>query len=322
MKVFISWSGDVSRKIASELYEWLPMVVQSIQPYMSSETIEKGTRWATSIADELDGTSVGIVVLTPDNTSAPWINFEAGALAKVVDNAKLAPVLFGLKPSDVGTPLSQFQVTLFNKGDILKLLKSINACGGDEALPNDRLEKMHDALWDDLTRKVNPILEELSRAVPAGPKKPESETSQVLEELLVLARQQASTLLNPEKLISPDLIRTIVEVASERGVPDRDRRHLRTIVRVLHRRWKDFADVTVLDAGSAGSAEGKEARITLAADFENVLRDLMEFVDDHGRYRTEARRYLSRDVQGGRSFRATTENSASSVEVERELKPG
>ncbi|MFD2428562.1 toll/interleukin-1 receptor domain-containing protein [Sphingobium scionense] len=110
MKVFISWSGEDSRKIASELYEWLPMVVQSIQPYMSSESIDKGTRWASSIANELEGTHVGIVVLTPNNVTAPWINFEAGALAKIVDDTRLAPILFGLKPSDVGTPYPNFRL--------------------------------------------------------------------------------------------------------------------------------------------------------------------------------------------------------------------
>lgn len=189
MKVFISWSGDASRKIATALFEWLPMVLQSTRPYMSSESIDKGTRWASSISNELEGSSIGILVLTPDNTEAPWIHFEAGALAKVVGDSKLAPLLFGLKPSDIGSPLSQFQVTLFTKSDVLKLLKSINAESGDEALPESRLSKMHDALWDDLQAAVTPIVTDFSSAKAKPPEASKEENSKILEEILTLVRQ-------------------------------------------------------------------------------------------------------------------------------------
>ena len=37
MKVFISWSGNISLKVAQIFREWLPSVIQSIEPYVSSE---------------------------------------------------------------------------------------------------------------------------------------------------------------------------------------------------------------------------------------------------------------------------------------------
>jgi len=189
MKVFISWSGDTSRKIAAALFEWLPMVLQITKPYMSSESIEKGTRWASSIAAELEGSSVGILVLTPDNTTSPWIHFEAGALAKVVGEAKLAPLLFGLKPSDVGSPLSQFQVTLFTKDDVYKLLQSINAESGESALPDPRLMKMHDALWEDLHETINAILGDTAAAKSHNNNARRPNGTEILEEILTLVRQ-------------------------------------------------------------------------------------------------------------------------------------
>ena len=47
--VFISWSGARSKLIADTLYEWLPMVVQSVKPWMSSHSIDKGSRGVTSV---------------------------------------------------------------------------------------------------------------------------------------------------------------------------------------------------------------------------------------------------------------------------------
>ena len=53
MKVFISWSGSKSQEVAKILKQWIPCVIQSVEPYFSSADTDKGARWSTDIAKEL-----------------------------------------------------------------------------------------------------------------------------------------------------------------------------------------------------------------------------------------------------------------------------
>jgi len=130
---------------------------------MSAEEIEIGTRWSANISQELESSKFGIICLTPDNLLEPWIYFEAGALAKVVEQARVVPLLFNLKPSDIQGPLTQFQATGFDKDDIFRLLKSINSAAGDEALEENRLQMAFSALW--LNSKT-PFEQSMSKTLP------------------------------------------------------------------------------------------------------------------------------------------------------------
>ena len=100
MKIFLSWSGETSRKVAVALRGWLPKVIQAIDPWMSSEDIAKGARWGSDIATQLSEADAGIICLTRENMNAPWILFEAGALSKYVDASLVCPYLYGLSLAD------------------------------------------------------------------------------------------------------------------------------------------------------------------------------------------------------------------------------
>jgi len=162
MKIFISWSGNASKKIACVLKDWIPTVIQSVDTWVSSEDIHKGSRWGVQLSKELEETSFGIICLLPGNVNEPWINFEAGALSKTVDNSRVVPFLININPSELSSPLSQFQATIYDKEDVRKLVLSINTAN-DVKMPEDKLNKTFDYSWEGLKKEIDDVLEEVNK---------------------------------------------------------------------------------------------------------------------------------------------------------------
>ncbi len=48
-KVFISWSGDLSNKLADAVREWLPDVLQFVKLYFTPSDIEKDAKLSSDI---------------------------------------------------------------------------------------------------------------------------------------------------------------------------------------------------------------------------------------------------------------------------------
>jgi len=159
MKVFLSWSGKLSRDIAVALDEWLPYVIQAVKPFVSAGDIDKGDRWGKVLADELAQIGFGIIIVTRENRHAPWIHFEAGAISKALDKSSVSPLLFGVDAAKLDGPLQQFEATIYEQDDIFSLLRSINARleAGDQ-VPYDVLRNEFDAWWPKLKTRLDGIL--------------------------------------------------------------------------------------------------------------------------------------------------------------------
>jgi hypothetical protein len=127
VKIFISWSGAAAREFALFLRGWVRQVVQAVEPFMSEQDVGKGARNVLAMSEELESAQFGIVVVTRDNVSAPWINFEAGAISKSLGTGRLVPLLLDVAKSDVAGPLAQFQaVDASDHADVLRLFQEIN----------------------------------------------------------------------------------------------------------------------------------------------------------------------------------------------------
>jgi hypothetical protein len=189
MKIFISWSGQLSKQLGEVSRDWIPGVLQFVKPYFTPDDIEKGSRWGSEIARELQESQVGIIVLTRENLSEPWIMFEAGGLSKQLEKSRICPILFGLENTDLVGPLVQFQATSFTKVDMKKLVKTINNACGEERLGDNVLDTVFEMWWPKLTEQISSVMgKERSRG------RRELRTDrELIEEILSLTRMSVGS---------------------------------------------------------------------------------------------------------------------------------
>jgi hypothetical protein len=188
MKVFISWSGEKSRAVAHTLREWLPSVIQAIEPWMSADDIDAGARWNVAINSELKEGSFGIICLTKSNQTAPWIMFEAGALAKAIDGTHVVPYLIDLPRSDIvrNSPLTQFQAKQADDEGTWQIIKAIN-----KSMPNPLLDEQLRRTFDKWWPELGNALQDLPDSGDVAEQPPKRTTDDLLEEILDLTRAVA-----------------------------------------------------------------------------------------------------------------------------------
>lgn len=158
MKIFISWSGERSKKVAELLDDWIQCVIQAVDPWMSSKDIDRGALWFTEITDQLANTGIGIICLTKENKNKPWILFEAGALAKGLTSNRVCTFLIDLSPTDLENPLAQFNHTFSTKDSIWDLVRTINLSLKENALKENVLAKVFDTYWPQFETEFHSII--------------------------------------------------------------------------------------------------------------------------------------------------------------------
>lgn len=188
MKVFLSWSGERSKRTAEVLWSWLPDVLQHINPWLSSLDISAGRRGVREITDKLSETNFGIICVTPENQNSNWINFEAGSLAKQVEDGYVVPFLIGMKTADLLSPLSQFQaISGSSKDDVRKLLFDINEASGGLAISRQRLERSFEGNWPKFENSMRDV-----SVIPSGgnlSNAVQRSEADMTEEILLISRQ-------------------------------------------------------------------------------------------------------------------------------------
>src|SRR5476649_2706892 len=189
MKVFMSWSGARSREVAKLLDYWVKCVVQASRPWISTSGIDSGSIWFNQIS-ELQDTTFGIICLTKENKEAPWILFEAGALAKGLASSRVCTFLIDIETKDIRDPLAQFNHTLPNYESMWKLVSTLNG-NLPEASRLDVviLKGVFETYWPQFEQKFSSILETYPETTIVEPRKQEDILSDILESTRGLERR-------------------------------------------------------------------------------------------------------------------------------------
>jgi hypothetical protein len=180
--------------VAAALRELLPDILQDLRVWMSDQDIQAGQQWSPEISKQLAISQAGIICLTPENLTSPWLLFEAGALANKVAESRVIPYRLGLAATEVEFPLAQFQSVGADDSGTLEMLASLNRFKTDP-FSSERLERVHRQWW--------PKIEARLAAVPAN----DSSTARVrterslLEEILSRVRNPQNIPLSPHPTI-------------------------------------------------------------------------------------------------------------------------
>lgn len=153
------------------------MVLHYVEPWLSHSDIEAGERWANEVAKELESSKFGIICITRENITSPWILFEAGALAKFMQEGRVIPLLLDIEFKDIAGPLAQFQAKKVEKTGLSDVVNSINQFS-ETKVPESRLAPLFENLWTSLEQKLIDIPKTQALAKQTRPQ------HEILEELV------------------------------------------------------------------------------------------------------------------------------------------
>ena len=139
--------------------------------------------------------------------------FEAGALAKSMQGARVIPLLFNLEFSDISGPLAQFQAKKFERSGLAEVVHSVNQAA-DQPVPEDRARQLFSALWPELEKQLNTVPEEAPSEKHMRPQ------HEILEELVTGVRGLDARFRDLEGVVRRRLKSTEEDIEPDRAPTD------------------------------------------------------------------------------------------------------
>lgn len=205
MQVFLSWSGSKSKDAADALKVWLPNVFADLKVWMSERDLGAGAAWGVALHEQLKQADFGILCLSRDNLTTPWIIYEAGALAMSAKAGCVVPYLLSVEPRELPPPLSLFQSVRADRGGTWKLVWTINQVRTDK-LSDQRLCDAFERAWPSL---AGPLGETLLIQMHGDVAVVTPSSSQLYEddEIKALREKLKDILRNDQRRIVVDLVK-------------------------------------------------------------------------------------------------------------------
>jgi ribosome-binding protein aMBF1 (putative translation factor) len=183
VKVFFAWSGPTSEQLAEFMREWIPSVIQAVKPFMSTQDIRKGQRWANEIGARLADADFAVLCLTPTNLNSRWIHYEAGAVSRI-EGCRVSALLLDVPVTQIEFPLQQFQHTRLTKRDLWQFVRDLNErC--KTPLDDARLRKAFERNYPDVEAEIERLKATLAQE-QGGHAAPARSTEAILSDLLTV----------------------------------------------------------------------------------------------------------------------------------------
>ena len=125
--VFLSWSKALAKEIAVKFRDDLEFIFGSrVTVFFSPDDIKSGQKAFYEINKQLNITNYGVFIVTEENKNAPWIFYEAGAIAKNERKCRVMVLLAGVGNNALqDTPLQQYQNCYLNEEGYKKIFMDI-----------------------------------------------------------------------------------------------------------------------------------------------------------------------------------------------------
>lgn len=157
-KIFISWSGIDSKKYAVLIREWLDEIFIHTESFFSEVDIAAGQLWLSEVHKNLADSVFGIGLINKDNVHSPWVHYEAGAIAAVLNRNRFVPLLCGIHPTEIGgSPLVHLQSKSLTEEGLAALANSINEVLLDYKLSDRQIEKAAQRVWQDFKARIEEL---------------------------------------------------------------------------------------------------------------------------------------------------------------------
>lgn len=157
--IFISWSGKRSELLSEALADFLRAMFPNKESdiFISTRAIRGGHNWNVRLNEALRESHFGIICVTPENKTAPWPLFEAGALAMQAGEMSVCPFLYELSPSELGKPLEQFNALTATRSGASRLVEAVNAILKDKRYEQHILHALFLANWPKFEAAISAI---------------------------------------------------------------------------------------------------------------------------------------------------------------------
>jgi hypothetical protein len=188
---------------------------------------------------ELEQSEFGIICLTQENAEAPWLLFEAGAIAKKFGTSLVVPYIIDeLSSASERSPLAQFQHVRADRDGTYRLVESINNAMLPSATRVDRLGRSFPRWWPDLEKTLQDI-QTSNRPVPRSDRELLETIWQLVEGLWQghrESRESAASLPGEELQHLQNLSHRPATLYERSGILQKELRHLRDIGLIKNRK--------------------------------------------------------------------------------------